>query len=210
MKDHFATAEAARGEVEPYLRSWEIATAIQYNGRAIRFVFDKAQVIDREPPPPGSAVVEAMLGEVVLVGHAAVLQITRRKYPDPPDSFVASPDVVSMWERYEDFLAGKDRLTHVSWWCLTIIATSSGGTQTAAAKYATSHNVFETLSRLAHVGDERTARKRFPGQTFRQHTPAETAWMEAVVKRIILRVGEWAADPNRPWPQITMEDFPKL
>jgi hypothetical protein len=31
-----------------------------------------------------------------------------------------------------------------------------------------------------------------------------------VVRRIIQRVGEWAADPNAQWPQITMADFPKL
>ena len=41
-------------------------------------------------------------------------------------------------------------------------------------------------------------------------TASETARMEATVKLIIQRVGEWAADPNAPWPQITMEDFPRL
>lgn len=210
LRDHFATAEAARREVEPYLRSWEIVTAIQYNGRAMRFVFDRAQVVDRPPPPPGSAALEAMAAELVGVGNATTLQVTRRQYPNPPDCFVASADVVSMWDRYEDFLAGKERLTHVAWWCLTTITRSSGSTQRAAARYAISHNVLATLARLAHVGDEKTARKRFPGQVFQQHTPAEIAWMQAAVRRVVLRVGECAYDPIAQWPQITMEDFPKL
>jgi hypothetical protein len=30
------------------------------------------------------------------------------------------------------------------------------------------------------------------------------------VKRIIRRVGEWEADRDAQWPQITMEDFPRL
>lgn len=38
----------------------------------------------------------------------------------------------------------------------------------------------------------------------------ENAWMDAVVTRIIQRVGECAADPTATWPQITMEDFPRL
>jgi len=34
--------------------------------------------------------------------------------------------------------------------------------------------------------------------------------MEAVVKRLIQRAGEYTADPAAVWPQITLDDFPKL
>jgi hypothetical protein len=34
--------------------------------------------------------------------------------------------------------------------------------------------------------------------------------MKCVIPRLIQLDGEWAADPDRNWPQITMSDFPKL
>jgi hypothetical protein len=211
MKDHFATAEAARLEVEPFLRSWEIATALQHGANAIRFVFERAEMRDREPSPPGASVIQPMAAEAVLVGYLAVHRVTRRQYPDPPEAFVAVPDVLAMWERYEAFVTGRgDLLTNVAWWCLTTIERNSGGRARASARYAISDHVLVALHRLAHVGDEKTARKRFAGQELRRHSPAETAWMEAVVKRIIQRVGELASDPAGKWPKLTMADFPNL
>ena len=48
------------------------------------------------------------------------------------------------------------------------------------------------------------------GGGFRPHSPAEIAWMEAAVKLLIQRAGEWAADRQAKWPQLTMEDLPNL
>jgi len=116
-----------------------------------------------------------------------------------------------MWDRYEHFLAGKDDLlASVAWWCLTTIQGRNGGRQRAAAGYSISDAVLETLARLALGGDEKTARKRYPGQMLRPHTPAEIAWLRSAIPRIIQRVGECAADPDVPWQQVTMEDFPKI
>jgi hypothetical protein len=210
MKDHFATETDAVLEVAPYLRSWEIATALQHGPGVMTFVFENAEIIDRDPPPPGTPITGTAHGRFARLTGSAVGVVPLLGYPVPPDAFKASADVVSMWERYADFTAGKDRLTNVAWWCYTTIEQSSGGPQRAATKYAISHNVLETLSRLAHGGDERTARKRFANQTFCPHTPAELAWMEATVKRLIQRAGEWRDDPDAQWPQITMEDLPKL
>jgi len=139
------------------------------------------------------------------------VQFTRTEYPDPPDGFVASPDVVAMWDRYEHFLAGKgDLLTSVAGWCLTTVQGRNGGRRRAATRYSISDAVLETLARLALGGDEKTARKCYSGQMLRPHTPAEIAWMRSAIPRIIQRVGECAADPEAPWPQVTMGDFPRL
>jgi len=211
MKDHFSTVVAARLEVEPFLRSWEIKAALRYGPDAITFAFDGPEVIDRDPPPPGASVIAPMAGAATIGSGCTVVQFTRTEYPDPPDAFVASPDVVALWDRYEHFLAGRgDLLTSVAWWCLTTIQGRNGGRQQAAARYSISDDVLETLARLAHGGDEKTARKQFPGQILRPHTPVEIAWMKCAIPRIIQRVAEWAADPDRGWPQITLGDFPKL
>ncbi len=198
MKDHFATVVAARLEVEPFLRSWEIKAALRYGPDAITFVFDGPDVIDRDPPPSGSSTIEP--NGAAIVANLAVVRFTRTQYPDPPDAFVASPDVVAMWDRYEDFLDGRaDLLTSAARWCLTIVEQGSGGRPRAASKYSINGNVLETLAGLAHSGEEKTA-----------WTEIEMAWIKCAIPRIIQRVGEWTADPDRNWPQITMSDFPKL
>jgi len=211
MKDHFATVVAARLEVEPFLRSWEIKAALRYGPDAITFAFDGPEVVDRDPPPPGTSAAEPVAGTMAMAPGCTVVQFTRTEYPDPPDGFVASPDVVAMWDRYEHFLAGKgDLLTSVAWWCLTTVQGRNGGRRHAATRYSIGDAVLETLARLALGGDEKTARKCYPGQLLRPHTPAEIAWMRSAIPRIIQRVGECAADPDAPWPQVTMEDFPRL
>ena len=215
MKHHFATVEDARLVVEPYLRSWEIATGLDNGPGAVRFRFDRPDVIDRAPLPPGSHRIVTVTGSLqVQCVSTVTLTTTRNLYPAPPRTFQASPDVVAMWERYEGYLAGKEPLSGMAFHCLTIVQQSVGGPQPrrqAALRYAIEYDVLSRLGYFAsEVGDARTVRKRVPGQTLRPHTPAETAWMEAVVKRLIQRVGEWAADPNAKWPQITMTDFPSL
>jgi len=213
MKDHFATVDAAQREVEPYLRSWEIDAALKYGAGAMRFRFDRPRMIDRDTPPPGaSSVITPMAAEVVVVGEIPVVRAIRGQYPEPPERFRASVDVVAMWERYEGYLADKEPLPAMAQYCLTVVEQSVGGPQArrrAANRYVIDYGVLSHLGYLAsEVGDARTGRKK--GRVIRPHTPAETAWMEAVVKRMIQRVGEWAYDPNVQSPQITREDFPRL
>ena len=215
MKGHFATAEAACRAVQPYLTSWEIASALQRGPGAIRFVFEKADVVDREPPPPGviRGHLAVRLESIGLTSVGTVLRRTLTRYPDPPSAFVASPDVVAMWDRYEGYLAGKEPLPAMAQYCLDTVEKSTGVPQSrrqaAASRYAIEYDVLQHLAYLtADVGDARTGGKG--GNVDRPHTPAEIAWMYAVVKRLIQRVGEWAADPNAKWPKITMTDFPSL
>jgi hypothetical protein len=209
ITDNPATVAAAYREVERYLRAWEIRTNSQHRAGAIRFHLEKVDAAEGAPEADfydALKAIRAPRGRVTLMVRGGPI----RKYPDPPGRFVVTPDVDSMWERDERYKAGRELLTNVAWWCLTTIEQSSGGRSRAVAKYSISDNVLETLTRLAHVGDEHTARKRFANQVLRDHTHAEAAWMDAVIKRIIQRVGEWAADPNAQWPQITMRDCPKL
>jgi hypothetical protein len=211
IRDDPATVVAAYRELEQYIRSWEILTNLRYGSGTMRLRLEKTEVVDASP---GAELSEALKGLVVSRGTFTSFSVSDRptltQYPDTPERFVATSDVVNMWERYDRYANGRELLTDVAWWCLTTIDWLSGGRPQAEARYAISENVLKALQRLAHVGDERTARKRFSGQDLRAHTPAEIAWMEAVVKRIIQRVGEWAADPTATWPQITMEDFPRL
>jgi hypothetical protein len=206
MKDHFATMDAARLEVQPYLQAWEIATALQHGPGALRFALQRAEVIDRNPSPPGDpitgVVIQTLSGAMVFA--TATVTIPLRNYPEPPVTFKASPEVFDLWTRYLGYRASTEHLPSMAYYCATAVQHTAAG-KTISSKVISHLRYLSTM-----VGTPQTLRKREAGQELREHTPVETAWMEAVVKRIIQRVGEWAADPNAQWPQITMEEFARL
>ena len=124
---------------------------------------------------------------------------------------MVSLDVETMWHRYEGYLAGREPLAAMAYFCLTVLQGSAGGRDEAAEQFGISGRVLDTLGRLTtEIGDDETARKRTHGSEWRPHTRAERAWIEAAVKALIRRAGEWASDPEAPGPQLTMNDLPKL
>jgi hypothetical protein len=215
IKDDPATRADASGELEQYLHSWEIHSNLLHGRGTMQVDFEKMEATSGVVPSELRSVFEKRgkppIGIPILRVRS---RLTHAQYPNPPDKFFASRDVVDMWNRYEGFLAGKEPLPGMAQYCLTVVEQSVGGPQArkrAASRYAIHPDVLSQLGCLtSEVGDARTGRKRVPGQTLRPHTSAEAAWMDATVTRIIRRVGEWAADPTATWPQITMEDFPRL
>lgn len=106
MVEHYPSEQAARERVEPYFRAWEVDSAIRQNGRQeIRFEFEKAEVIDRNPapaPPPGSShMVSGRARDIVSTFARALGSVARSQYPTPPDQFVLSSDAETLWVRYE-------------------------------------------------------------------------------------------------------------
>ena len=213
MKDHFAAVDAACLEVQPYLQSWEIAAALQHGPGALRFEFDRAELEDRDPPPPGaSLVITPMPAEVLCLSDIALVRITSAQYPAPPTRFFASPDVVTMWGRYSGYLAGREPLLSMAYLCLTVLEVSTGQNKgrrlAAAAQYNVHIDVLNTLGTMtSERGDATTARKVVAGRPLQSLSEAETRWVKEVITTLIRRVGECAADPTAIWPQITMEDF---
>ncbi|MDP9478113.1 MAG: hypothetical protein M3R38_20940 [Actinomycetota bacterium] len=220
-KEHYAREEEARVAIEPYLRAWETSEAIRRFGRReMRFVFDSSQVVDRNPPPPGSPqVVQARassVGSSRAVAFATVISRESR-YPRPPGGFVASPEVESMLGRYEGYLKGREPLPSMAYFCLTVL---EHGARDAPAKkahkkielvYNVHKKVSGELSRLTStLGDESTARKAEAVSGARPHTDGERRWIERCVLALIRRAGERAANPQKQLPPITMADLPSL
>lgn len=205
MVDHYATEEEARSAVEPALRAWEILAALNAGRPQFEFEFDNAELIDRDPPPPGAP--KVVHGKAALSLAAAIsarASVEHGVYPPAPIGFVYDPDVETLYGRWRGYLEGREPLQSMAYFCLTVIKSRGG-----AARYSISAKVLETMGRLAtEPGDSRTARKITT--KLRPLQGSELAWLEAAVKEMIRRAGEVAASPDQRLAQITMADLPPL
>ena len=222
VKEHYPTEEGARQAVEGYLRAWELDVALQYDRSDMRFVFDRSEIIDRDPPPPpapGTKHVVELSGTAIGGSSAhATLEVLKTKYPTPPTDFAADTDASTMWEQYERYTQGRDRLLPMAYSCLTRLEyrarTDPAKGQTrmrAASRYRVDYELLDKLGELATtLGDEVETRKLTPQSQLRDPTPEEVKWIEATLRMLIRRAGQYAADPERDWPQLTMADLPEL
>lgn len=213
MKEHFPSIESARHAVEQLLDAWKIATALELRAIEIEFVFEDGQVIDRDPPPPGSTLI---IRPASIVSQSTVgtptLHITRNAYPKPTTRFRLTPDIETMWTRYQNYKADKEPLLSMAYFCLTIVEASAsrgkeGGRRKAATKYSIEYTVLDQLGILTSTkGDEVTARKAV--STSRPLSSREIAWIDAAIRAIILQLGEY--DPNKPIALLKMQDLPSM
>jgi hypothetical protein len=76
---------------------------LQHGASAMRFVYEKVEVIDQNPPRPGaSRTIQA--GDAISIsvtGVAAEMSVGKVAYPPPPATFVASRDVITLWNRFQ-------------------------------------------------------------------------------------------------------------
>jgi hypothetical protein len=176
----------------------------------MRFQFEDSHVIDRDPPPPGSPKVVKLSGTVNMTSNlSAILHATRRKYPDPPIVFTVTPDVETLWQRYNKYLDGGEELPAMAYFCLTVIQNPAGGRRRAAKLYKIQEAILSKLGYLtSEKGDAKTARKFPKGGSLISLNEKETKWIKAVVKILILRAGELANIHSVQL--ITMNDLPKI
>lgn len=218
MREHYPAVGEARRVVEDFLRSWEIKTALELGRGEMQFQFEDSHVIDRNPPPPGSSEFVHVSGSsgVKFTGSAiSELCITRRKYPDLPIVFTVTPDVDTLWGRYNNYLDGKELLTPMANFCLTLVESKAyrkgkkGKRKFAADLFKIDEPILKMLGNLtANRGDSMTARKVPEEGDLIPLSGKEIEWIKAAVKILIRRTGELA---NIQSPQrITMKDLPKI
>ena len=215
MRVHYPTVGEARRVVGDFLHSWEIKTALELGRDEMQFQFEDSHVIDRNPPPPGSPKIVRVSGTANMTSNiSAILHITRRKYPDPPTFFTVTPDVETLWGRYEKYLDEKEYLPSMAYACLTFVENKAykkgkKRKRKAAAKlFLIDEPILNKLGELSAKGDTKTVRK-FPEEgELIPLSGKEIKWIEAAVKVLIRRTGELA---NIQLVQfITMTDLPKI
>jgi hypothetical protein len=214
MKAHYDSVDKAREDIDQLLRDWEVEDALERGRREIRFVFHQAKVIDRDPPSGGQASSIHTMGGRDIASRLVLRAAPRDAYPLFPQHFKVSPDVETLWNRYEGYKQGHEPLPGMAYICQSFIEkVLARGRDDAVQKYHIEWTVLHTLGNLhSHRGDL-TNRRKLEHERDRHEpplTPLEIAWMEAAVRMLIRRIGEYAADPTASWPTLSMRDLPPL
>lgn len=205
MKAHFATAEAAREAVEPFIRAWEVIAALDRGPGEFELAFENVEIVDRKPIA-GALHVES--GTILLLGSSVSFVVGRGRYPDPPRGITVNADVEDMLRRYARFRDARDELADMAYFCLTVLEDNAGGRAAAATKFKVAQKVLSTLGRLTDQKGGTGARK---GKGRRQDfTAAESKWLDEAVKKLIRRSAEVAHDPAQNPAQITIGNLPSL
>jgi len=212
MKKHFASAEEARKVVDEYLGAWEMLIGLEHDPGDLSFAFQKAQVIDLSPPPQANKQLNL---QAHISGHSVTpsvsVHISFDKYPSRPQNFVVTPDVETMYLRYNAYRHNRESLTSMAYMCLTILELGASGRKEAAKQYSIEFSVLDILGRFCSTkGDPTEARKAPRDGKFLPLTQGEKGWIIEVIKALIRRAGEWAYDRSANLPKLSLADFPKL
>ena len=208
LKDHFATEDAARLVVEPFLKDWEFHIALRFGQRGIGFAFKNSRTVDRDPPQPGVAMIIGAGASVLCAASiTAVGTVTLKSYPPPPSNFRATPDVIDLWTQFEQYQKQREQLAKMCYACLSLLEDAHGGRRAVSKALSVD---FEVLDRLGELSTNRGKRSnaRKVTRDLRPMTGKESRWLEAIIPELILRTGQIAAGYSPAW--LTMKQLPPL
>jgi hypothetical protein len=177
----------------------------------IRFRFDRAEMIDRNPTPPGSSqVIQPKAASMVAVADSISVHQTFSEYPQPPARFRIIPEVQHAYRRWIGYRSGKEPLQSMAYFLLTRLEFSAGSRKKAARSFQIDFDVLDMIGKLSSIkGDESTARKADPqNPQFQELSPFEKQWLEEAMRRVIHRWGEHASGGSLS--RISLRDLPNL
>ena len=202
-KEHHATEESARATVEPFLKAWELSSALDNRDR-FEFEFQNANVVDRRPTP--AIGVFAGVGAFGIAGSIADLRIGKSAYPSPPIGLSYNTNVELMHHVYRLYCEGDTVISHAAYYCLTELMHAAGGDyKKTSAHFGISVPVLLRLGTLSSEKGGKEGRKAEAARS--DYTPEERAWLERAMKIVIRRAAEVAYNPKAAERQITMDDI---
>ena len=208
MKQHYATEAEARKVVEPFIRQWQFYADLEPPRYKIRLTFDRCELVDRKPTPGVHALRATLRSKYT---GSAQLVVTYPHYPQPPRvGLTITPTVESMYVRYCGYVAGREPLTTMAYFCLTVLenANRRGTTRarrTAAREYRIAESVLKKVGNLTATKGGLFARKASGMGS--DLDPDDRRFLEAAVPALILRAAEVASDPNRSYHEIQVADL---
>ncbi|OQR35342.1 hypothetical protein BWR15_15530 [Pseudomonas sp. T] len=208
--EHFASAQEASQAIDAFLRAWEIETDLKRNLGTIRFNYSHADVIDRNPPPPGTPQVIQAEGicSGIAIGTSLHAHLVLGRYPEPPERFSASEYAQHAYRRWIGYRRGQEPLQAMAYFVLTLMERIAGSRAKACELFKIDLAVRNKMGDLcSERGSALTARKA-QSADFDDLSAIEKDWLERAVKRLIFRLGEHAS--GQPLDQITMENVERL
>ncbi|HUP23468.1 MAG TPA: hypothetical protein VNB06_11070 [Thermoanaerobaculia bacterium] len=131
---------------------------------------------------------EGVMHARVVVGGSVAEANTRRQRPWRFHEFEEDPLVNGLVRRFESYRRGQEKLSVMSYFCLSAIEQTFGGREQSSRALAVSAKVLSSLGRLvSSVGDLQSARK-MPAEP-RAFELEEAIWIEDVVRELIARTG---------------------
>ena len=122
MKEHFATAEAAREVVDPFVQDWEFDACLRYGPGRFELEYDFADVLDRRPTPGVHKVAAARPVRFHFSTSTPRATLSPGAYPSPPSDIDSSDaDVQSLLERYKRYRLYGEELPSFAYFCLTVL-----------------------------------------------------------------------------------------
>ena len=213
MKKHYATASEALEAVESYIHAWEHLAALQYGPNEFNLAFDGAEIEDRDPTPGLSFASTMPVHHRISVSDQVTTHLSRGEYPRPPSTKMEFSDHVKlMFDRYVGYRAGREHLTSLANFCLTIleesVPRSKSRRKAAARQYEIEYKVLGEVGRLCdHKGGAEARKAKGIVQDLNAQ---EIQFLDEAAKAIIQRAAEVAADPNGSRDTILLSDFPDL
>jgi hypothetical protein len=205
MRDHYSAEQDARDIVEPFLCAWELSAALNRNPGEWQFVYDRANVIDRNPPP--GTVLSPAAGRYTLTG-GSVNSVVSATYPPPPVGIACDAAVDFMFYHYRKLREGHESIAYVANCCLTMLEFRAGNREAASHRFGISSKVLDKFGYLLANKGGIEARKAKAAQV--DFTSAEQEWLTKLIPILIRRAAEAAFDAAVCGPQITMADLPPL
>ncbi|MBU1487111.1 hypothetical protein KKH56_03565, partial [bacterium] len=128
----------------------------------------------------------------------------------------ATSKVKTIFDRYRDYLRGREKLGQMAYTCLTEFCGSDkiGNKirKEIGERYKVEENILKKLGELSSTRGNAGERRKAPpkGGNYQPFTSNEKEWIKLVIKELIIRLGKYEWDPNTPFKKLTMNDFPQI
>jgi len=209
MITHFSSEEAAKEVTDKFLKTCSIFWGIHNCPNEISFLYKGAEIVDRRPDQ--SNALSICVSDTIGISDEVAFHVSRAKFPPIPHDFKVSPDVETIYNRYKGYHDNREKLTSMAYMCLTVLETTGGSRKAAAKKYQIDDKVLSKWGELvSERGSEMEARKAAKNKVFTPLTDKEREWLVALIKKVIIRLGNYAYDSPQSFPKITFNDLPNL
>lgn len=192
MLKRYPTVEAARKEVEDYLKTWEIYAALELGDNEIEFMYDSAKIVKYDSSGDLSKSSEiTQISKNSEKPASLIVSHKRDNLPIPPQRFHRNEKVQILWNRYDDYLRRKEKLLGMAYFCLNFIEDDAGGRKEASKKYKIDKKVLDKIGELSSTKGKLGIDARKAKDNAGPLTDEEVKWINETIRKMIIRVGEY-------------------